>query len=527
MGLSSFSSSVNNVIMGSSEVDKSGEENEPKTPPPPSSAPVTSQEPSLLWPLLIGLAYSPMPPPHGYVASSPQPHPYMWGVQHMMPPYGTPPHPYGHVSSRDLIHIVPIQCLLLMEWLKLQEILEAVEGDGKQAEAKEKLPIKRSKGSLGSLNMIIGKKNEAGKNSGASANGACSKRHSGSDGTSEGSDANSQNDSGSRHNGKDGETASDSAQGPPRNGSNQPVNQIVPVTPVSATGVPAPQTNLNMGMDYWSGHGTTVPGVVVDGSQSQTWVQRAKRQRRKNQIGSLLVDLGCAECDELAQRADVLNGENASLRAELTSLEANTKSLLLKIVLSRIDFDSPSLEGVNLDVKEQEPETSTRQDVAETLVPAASIVAFAGFNSSVIASLSIFDRLISHSFLLVIDMAKGKLEKSIVADNDSGESVAREDDIVATVEAKLAAWTFLPEENGQSMQILHYENGQKYEPHFDFFHDQVNNSLVVIGSPLSTRLRGMWFCVRLGSFSTGIHHICKYNKDLEHLEELEKRYKAE
>ncbi|KAF2600143.1 hypothetical protein F2Q68_00008757 [Brassica cretica] len=24
-----------------------------------------------------------------------------------------------------------------------------------------------------------------------------------------------------------------------------------------------------------------------------------------------------------------------------------------------------------------------------------------------------------------------------------------------------------------------------------------------------------------------IHHICKYNKDLEHLEELEKRYKAE
>ena len=45
-----------------------------------------------------------------------------------------------------------------------------VEGDGKQAEAKEKLPIKRSKGSLGSLNMIIGKNNDTGKNS-------CSKRH--------------------------------------------------------------------------------------------------------------------------------------------------------------------------------------------------------------------------------------------------------------------------------------------------------------------------------------------------------------
>lgn len=29
-------------------------------------------------------------------------------------------------------------------------------------------------------------------------------------------------------------------------------------------------------------------------------------------------------------------------------------------------------------------------------------------------------------------------------------------------------------ENGESMQILHYENGQKYEPHFDYFHDKAN-----------------------------------------------------
>lgn len=27
------------------------------------------------------------------------------------------------------------------------------------------------------------------------------------------------------------------------------------------------------------------------------------------------------------------------------------------------------------------------------------------------------------------------------------------------------------------MQILHYENGQKYEPHFDFFHDKANQEL--------------------------------------------------
>ena len=49
--------------------------------------------------------------------------------------------------------------------------------DGKPSEGKEKLPIKRSKGSLGSLNMITGRNNEPGKTAGASANGAYSKRY--------------------------------------------------------------------------------------------------------------------------------------------------------------------------------------------------------------------------------------------------------------------------------------------------------------------------------------------------------------
>ncbi|KAA8530295.1 hypothetical protein F0562_005004 [Nyssa sinensis] len=90
----------------------------------------------------------------------------------------------------------------------------------------------------------------------------------------------------------------------------------------------------------------------------------------------------------------------------------------------------------------------------------------------------------------LINLAKDKLEKSMVADNDSGESIMSEvrtssgmflkkaqDEVVAGVEARIAAWTFLPEENGESIQILHYEHGQKYEPHFDYFHDKVNQEL--------------------------------------------------
>ncbi|XXG64011.1 hypothetical protein AAC387_Pa05g2077 [Persea americana] len=76
------------------------------------------------------------------------------------------------------------------------------------------------------------------------------------------------------------------------------------------------------------------------------------------------------------------------------------------------------------------------------------------------------------------DLAKNKLEKSMVADNDSGKSIMSKvrtssgmflkrdrDEIVASIEQTIATWTFLPAENGESIQILHYEHGQKYEPH--------------------------------------------------------------
>ncbi|GMP30442.1 hypothetical protein CsSME_00005108 [Camellia sinensis var. sinensis] len=90
----------------------------------------------------------------------------------------------------------------------------------------------------------------------------------------------------------------------------------------------------------------------------------------------------------------------------------------------------------------------------------------------------------------LVQLAKDKLEKSMVADNESGKSVESEvrtssgmflnkaqDEVVAGIEAKIAAWTFLPPENGEAMQILHYEHGQKYEPHFDYFHDKANQEL--------------------------------------------------
>jgi len=90
----------------------------------------------------------------------------------------------------------------------------------------------------------------------------------------------------------------------------------------------------------------------------------------------------------------------------------------------------------------------------------------------------------------LIVLARDKLQKSMVADNESGKSVMSEirtssgmflskaqDEIVANIEDRIAAWTFLPADNGEAIQILHYEHGQKYEPHFDFFHDKINQAM--------------------------------------------------
>ncbi|XP_048319625.1 bZIP transcription factor 16 isoform X2 [Ziziphus jujuba] len=322
--------------MGSSEMDKPAKEKEKDS----KTAPTTTQEQSSAtstgavnadW---SGFqAYSPIPPP-GFLASSPQAHPYMWGVQHIMPPYGTPPHPYvamyphgvyAHPSMPPGSY--PFSPFAMPSPNGIAEASGnttpgSMEADGRPTEVKEKLPIKRSKGSLGSLNMITGKNNEHGKTSGASANGAYSKSaESGSEGTSDGSDVNSQDDS-----------------------------QLKSGCGQDSLEVPGPATNLNIGMDYWSAQAASpipamrgkVPstpvagGIVTAGSRdsAQLWLQderELKRQRRKqsNRESARRSRLRKqAECDELAQRAEALKEENANLRSEVNRIRSEYEQLL-------------------------------------------------------------------------------------------------------------------------------------------------------------------------------------------------------
>ncbi|CAA2992691.1 Transcription factor HBP-1a [Olea europaea subsp. europaea] len=143
-------------------------------------------------------------PPHAFLASSPQPHPYIWGVQPNTPGY--------------------------------------MELDGKSSEGNEKLPNKVSEGNLSSLNMVIGKDTEPGKTSGASANGVHSKSGEiASEGSGEGSDASSQDmKSGGLQDSAETSENGSADHGSHNGGRNTPhsmVNQDLAIMPTPATGV--------------------------------------------------------------------------------------------------------------------------------------------------------------------------------------------------------------------------------------------------------------------------------------------------
>ncbi|XP_010550487.1 PREDICTED: probable prolyl 4-hydroxylase 10 [Tarenaya hassleriana] len=98
-----------------------------------------------------------------------------------------------------------------------------------------------------------------------------------------------------------------------------------------------------------------------------------------------------------------------------------------------------------------------------------------------------------HNFLTkkecqyLIELAKPHMEKSTVVDEKTGQSrdsrvrtssgtflPRGRDKIIRDIEKRIADLTFIPVEHGEGLQVLHYEAGQKYEPHYDYFMDEYN-----------------------------------------------------
>ncbi|XP_047047296.1 bZIP transcription factor 1-A [Lolium rigidum] len=352
--------------MGSSGADAQPKASKASTPQEQQPPATSSAATPVVYPDWTNFQGYPPIPPRGFfpspVVSSPQGHPYMWGPQPMMPPYGTPPYViyppggiYAHPSMPPGTHPFGPYAMASPNGnpdatgTATTTATAGGQTDGKSSEGKEKSPIKRSKGSLGSLNMITGKKCvEHGKTSGASTNGATSQSgESGSESESEGSEANSQHDSQHKESGQeqDGEIRS-FQNGVSRSPSQAQLKQTLAIMPMPSSGlVPGPTTNLNIGMEYWANtassspamHGkvtpTAAPGAVVP---PEPWMQderELKRQKRKqsNRDSARRSRLRKqAECEELAQRADVLKQENASLRDEVNRIRKEYDLLISK-----------------------------------------------------------------------------------------------------------------------------------------------------------------------------------------------------
>jgi prolyl 4-hydroxylase len=98
-----------------------------------------------------------------------------------------------------------------------------------------------------------------------------------------------------------------------------------------------------------------------------------------------------------------------------------------------------------------------------------------------------------HNFLTpeecahLIDLARPHMSVASVVDKKTGASKASDvrtstghflrrgqDEIVSRIEERLSAFAMIPTDHGEGMQILRYEPGQKYDPHFDYFQDDQN-----------------------------------------------------
>jgi len=87
----------------------------------------------------------------------------------------------------------------------------------------------------------------------------------------------------------------------------------------------------------------------------------------------------------------------------------------------------------------------------------------------------------------LIALATPFLTTSLVSDDDTGELMLSkertststflnrtQDDVIKAIEERIAQITYLPVENQEPFEVLHYGLHQKAQDHYDYFHDNVS-----------------------------------------------------
>jgi len=74
----------------------------------------------------------------------------------------------------------------------------------------------------------------------------------------------------------------------------------------------------------------------------------------------------------------------------------------------------------------------------------------------------------------VVDSATGKSKDSRVRTSSGTFLMRGQDAVIKRIEKRIADFTFIPVEQGEGLQVLQYRESEKYEAHYDYFHDAFN-----------------------------------------------------
>lgn len=116
--------------------------------------------------------------------------------------------------------------------------------------------------------------------------------------------------------------------------------------------------------------------------------------------------------------------------------------------------------------------------------------------------ITVFDNFLTHAECdLLVEMSREKMRPSMVLTEDSGDALhdARtskgtfyhrgQNDTCKRIEKRISALVDLPYEHGEGLQILNYQIGQEYKPHYDYFSEKTlknNGQLHKVGNRTAT-----------------------------------------
>ncbi|TKY70355.1 G-box-binding factor 1 [Spatholobus suberectus] len=289
------------------------------------------------WSSSMQAYYAPGATPPAFFAStvaSPTPHPYMWGSQHpLIPSYGTPvPYPAIYPPGNVYAHH--------------SMATHGTEFVGKGPDGKDRVSAKSSKGMSANTGCKALDNRKAG--SGSGNDGVSQSAESGSEGSSDASDENiNQQESATNKKGSFDQMLVDGANAQ-NNSVGATPQSSVPGRPVGSMSA----TSLNIGMDLWNASpagaeaakmrhnqsaasGVVTPPTIMgrEVALGEKWIQderELKRQKRKqsNRESARRSRLRKqAECEELQKRLESLGSENRTLREELQGVSEECKKL--------------------------------------------------------------------------------------------------------------------------------------------------------------------------------------------------------